>query len=50
MDQDCKVLRYHRYDYRTEQNYCQWILRYISYFGNNTLVSARGSGDLSDAI
>ncbi|MEI7637021.1 MAG: hypothetical protein WCJ37_06910 [Syntrophus sp. (in: bacteria)] len=36
MGQDCKILRYHRYGYRTEQTYCQWILRYISYFGSNT--------------
>jgi hypothetical protein len=24
-----EVLRYHHYAYRTEQTYCQWILRYI---------------------
>jgi len=33
MDQVREVLRYHHYAYRTEQTYCQWILRYISYFG-----------------
>jgi hypothetical protein len=28
MDQVREVLRYHHYSYRTEQTYCQWILRY----------------------
>ncbi|MCF6248738.1 MAG: integron integrase [Desulfobacula sp.] len=34
MDQVREVLRYHHYAYRTEQAYCQWILRYIRFFGN----------------
>ncbi len=33
MDQVREVLRYHHYSYRTEQTYCQWILRFISHFG-----------------
>ena len=36
MDQVREVLRYHHYAYRTEQTYCQWILRYISFFGGKT--------------
>ncbi|MEA1991939.1 MAG: site-specific integrase [Thermodesulfobacteriota bacterium] len=28
-------LRYH-YAYRTESTYCQWILRYIQFFGGKT--------------
>lgn len=36
MAQNCKILRYHRYAYRMEQTYCQWILCYIRYFGSNT--------------
>ncbi|MEN6374384.1 MAG: integron integrase [Smithella sp.] len=36
MDQVREVLRYHHYAYRTEQTYCQWILRYIRYFGGKT--------------
>ena len=32
MDQVKEVLRYHHYAYRTEQTYCQWILRYIRFF------------------
>jgi len=33
MDQVRQVLRYHHYAYRTEQAYCDWIVRYIKYFG-----------------
>ena len=29
MDQARQVLRYHHYAYRTEQAYCDWIVRYI---------------------
>jgi integron integrase len=36
MDQVREVLRYHHYAYRTEQTYCQWILRYIKYFGGKS--------------
>jgi hypothetical protein len=36
MDQVREVLRYHHYAYRTEQTYCQWILRYIRHFGGKT--------------
>jgi integron integrase len=32
MDQVRQVLRYHHYAYRTEQNYCQWIVRFIRHF------------------
>jgi integron integrase len=33
MDQVREVLRYYHYAYRTEKTYCQWILRYIHFFG-----------------
>ena len=33
MDQVREVLRYHHYAYRTENTYCDWIVRYIKYFG-----------------
>lgn len=36
MDQVREVLRYHHYAYKTEQTYCQWILRYIRFFGGQT--------------
>ena len=33
MDQVKEVLRYHHYAYRTENTYCQWIMRFIHHFG-----------------
>ena len=34
MDQVREVLRYHHYAFRTEQTYCNWILRYIRFHGS----------------
>jgi len=36
MDQVREVLRYYHYAYRTEQSYCDWILRYIRFHGGQT--------------
>jgi len=36
MDQTRQVLRYHHYAYRTEQTYCDWIVRYIRFHGSKT--------------
>ncbi len=36
MEQVREVLRYHHYAYRTEQTYCQWIMRFIRFFGGKT--------------
>jgi len=33
MDQVREILRYYHYAYRTASTYCQWILRYIRFFG-----------------
>jgi integron integrase len=46
MDQVREVLRYHHYAYRTEQTYCQWILRYIYFFGGKTHPNKLGSKDI----
>jgi integron integrase len=46
MDQVREVLRYHHYSYRTEQTYCQWILRYIHYFGGKTHPQLLGAKDI----
>ena len=43
LDQTSEVLRYHHYAYRTEQAYCQWILRYIHYFGGQTHPNTMGA-------
>ncbi|MDD5171285.1 MAG: integron integrase [Syntrophales bacterium] len=45
MDQVREVLRYQQYAYRTEQAYCQWVQRYVDYFGGKTppgLLGAQG--------
>lgn len=34
MDQVREVLRFYHYAYKTEQSYCEWIIRYINYFNN----------------
>jgi len=46
MDQVREVLRYHHYAYRTEQTYCQWILRSIYYFGGKTHPNLLGAEDI----
>ncbi|MGV8058287.1 MAG: integron integrase [Smithellaceae bacterium] len=46
MDQVREVLRYHHYSYRTEQTYCQWILRYIQHFGGKTHPKLLGAKDI----
>ncbi len=46
MDQVREVLRYHHYAYRTEQTYCQWILRYIHHFGGKTHPKLLGAQDI----
>lgn len=33
MDQVKEVLRYHHYAYRTEQTYCDWIKRFLKFYG-----------------
>lgn len=33
MDQVREVLRYHHYAFRTEQTYCDWIVRFIKFHG-----------------
>jgi site-specific recombinase XerD len=34
MEQVWQVLRYYRYAYRTEQTYCDWIIRFIRFHGS----------------
>ncbi|MBC8207851.1 MAG: integron integrase [Desulfobulbaceae bacterium] len=43
MDQVREVLRYYHYAYRTETTYCQWILRYIHFYGGKTHPRELGS-------
>jgi integron integrase len=50
MDQVREVLRYHHYAYRTEQTYCQWILRYIFYFGGKTHPNRLGEKEIEQFL
>jgi hypothetical protein len=34
MEQVRQVMRYHHYQYRTEQTYCDWIVRFIKFHGS----------------
>jgi len=42
MDQMRQVLRYHHYAYRTEQTYCDWIIRFIKFHGSQIHPSQMG--------
>jgi len=46
MDQVRQVLRYHHYAYRTEQTYCDWILRYIKFHGGKTHPAQMGKTEI----
>ena len=46
MDQVRETLRYYHYAYRTEQTYCQWILRYIIFFEKKKHPKDLGSKDV----
>jgi len=46
MDQVRQVLRYHHYAYRTEQSYCDWIIRYIKFHGGNTHPGKMGKKEI----
>jgi hypothetical protein len=46
MDQVREVIKCHRRAYCTEQTYCQWILRYIHYFGGKTYPRLLGAKNM----
>ncbi len=46
MDQVREVLRYHHYAYTTEKSYCNWILRYIHFYGGKTHPKYLGSKEI----
>ena len=46
MDQVREVLRYYNYALKTEQAYCQWVLRYIRFYGGNTHPAELRAGDV----
>ncbi|ABA88624.1 integron integrase [Syntrophotalea carbinolica DSM 2380] len=50
MDQVREVLRYHHYAYRTEQNYCQWIVRFIRFFDAKIHPKDMGKGEIESFL
>ncbi|MBA3037262.1 MAG: hypothetical protein FP814_12300 [Desulfobacterium sp.] len=46
MDQTRQVLRYHHYAYRTEQTFCDWIMRYIKFHGGKTHPTQMGKTEI----
>jgi integron integrase len=50
MDQVKQVLRYHHYAYRTEQTYCDWILRYVKYHGGKTHPKEMGKREIEEFL
>lgn len=46
MDQVREVLRYYHYAYKTEQTYCEWIVRYINFFNNEKHPSDMGKKEV----
>lgn len=46
MDQVREVMRYHHYALRTERTYCQWIVRYIHFYGGKTHPQLLGPADI----
>jgi integron integrase len=46
MDQVREVLRYYHYAYRTEQTYCEWIKRYLAFYGMSRHPSEMGAAEV----
>jgi len=46
MDQVRQVLRYFHYAYRTEQTYCDWILRYLKFNGGQIHPKKMGKNEI----
>jgi len=46
MDQVRQVLRYHHYSYRTEQTYCDWIIRFVKFHGNQLHPKDMGKSEI----
>ena len=46
IDQVRETLRYYHYAYRTEQSYCQWILKYILFFDKKIHPKDLGAKDV----
>ncbi|MCP4628508.1 MAG: hypothetical protein GY850_34110 [bacterium] len=50
MDQVRQVLRYHHYSYRTEQTYCEWIIRFIKFHGSQKHPMEMGKSEMAPGV
>jgi len=50
MDQARQVLRYHHYSYRTEQTYCEWIIRFIKFHGSQKHPMEMGKSEIESFL
>ena len=50
MDQVKEVLRYHHYALRTEKTYCDWILRFVKYFGGKKHPMDMGKAEIESFL
>ena len=46
MDQVHQVIRYRHYAYRTEQTYCDWIIRFIKFYDCKTHPALMGKQEI----
>ena len=46
MDQVREVLRYNHYAYRTEQTYCDWIKRFLKFYGYSRHPTEMGAAEV----
>jgi integron integrase len=46
MDQVRQVLRYHHFSYRTEQTYCDWIIRFVKFHGCQKHPNSMGKSEV----
>ncbi|MDF7802162.1 integron integrase, partial [Pontiellaceae bacterium B1224] len=46
MDQVRETLRYYHYAYRTEQTYCDWIKRFLNFYGMSQHPSTMGAAEV----
>ena len=50
MDQVRQVLRYHHYPYRTEQSYCNWILRFVKFYSSKRHPRNMGDAEIEEFL
>ena len=50
LDQVRQVLKYHRYAYKTEKSYCNWILKYVKFHGGRKYPREMGKTEIEQFL